>query len=379
MDPNSQESEHTSQIEQTEVTTSEAHETSSPDVTDSGASSSDAAAEAQESQSEMTGADAIRDAFLKEYGDPTEQKGDETPEAKADEVPADAPKDDQKAKAEQDQIKEEKDDGDDEEFRLTDDEFKSLSDNARKRIGHLNAKSKKAERQVQEMQSQLEQTSQAAERLSQLETFVKENRIEPTDMAQAFAMTAKLAQGDHKGFLEAVTPYVEAARQALGQSFPNDIQAQVDDGYLSEEAARELTQARFKAQRAEAESARLQQQSQRQQQEQQQSQQSQALVNAVARREAELKSSDPDYARIADAVQANLQFVLGNGGIPRSPEQAVSMVNQAYELAKKSLPQSVPQATPKRPTANTVARGTQAPASTKDAIIGAMESYVPSR
>lgn len=356
MDQNSQ----VSELEQTDVTdvAEVAEETSSPDVTD-GSSSSDGAVEEQDAGA------VIRDAFLKEYGDHTEAK-DEEPSTAEGEVAASSDTERKKPEAT------ETDDSDDE-FRISDEEFKALPEGARRRIGELNARAKKAERLYREAQGRMEIGQQAVERVTELENFVKENGIQPQFMAQTFAMTAKFAQGDFESFLEAVTPFVEHARQALGQSLPGDLQAKVDEGYLTEEAARELVQARIARQRIEAENEDLRTTQQRQMEVAQRQTALQTISHAVSAREAELMSSDPDYAHLAEAVKEQFAYALEMGARPQNPEQAVEMVNRAYALAKKSaVSQRSQTATPKRPTASTVTRGTVRPASTKEAIINAL-------
>jgi len=361
MDPEAQES----------AVDTEAETTSSPDVTE-GVSSSDTAAEEQEHDLET--AEAIQEAFLKEYGDPTEAEEEEPSEDDAEPETAEA----ERKEAPEEEAQGDESHGDDK-HRLSDEEFKALSENARMRIGELNARAKKAERQLREFEAELQTSRQAVERVNELENFVKEYNVEPQNVGLAFGMMAKLSTGDFQGFLNDIEPFYQYARQASGQTLPQDIQSQVDDGYLTEDAAKELVRARISQERVQAENQRLLEQQRQAQTQTQAQRQVQAIQQAVNAREQELKSSDPDYARISDAVKRNMEFALRNGAVPKTPEQALQMVNQAYEMAKAAAPKAPPRATPRRPTATTVARGAQAPASTKDAIIGALEGYAPSR
>lgn len=366
-----QESEQTDQMTDAVDTADVAQETSSPDVTDtSGASSSDAAVEATQEQpeSELTSADVIRDAFLKEYGEPDDEDDAETSEASEDKSEADA-------EAERDTATEAQKDGGDDEFRISDDDFKALPDSARKRIGHLNARAKKAERQVGELQASVERSQEAVQQVQALKTFIDQNNIETGNVNRMFDMAAKLSGGDFDGFLTDIQPFIDYAQQATGKALPAELQEQVDDGYVTEEVARELVKSRSAAQRAQDEAQRLQQQRQQQDQQQARTSNVNAIQSAVNQRENEIKASDPDYARISKAVRKNMEFALSNGAIPQSSEQAIQMVNQAYEMAKSSVPAAPKPSTPRRPNASMVARGGTQPASTRDAIITAMEGF----
>lgn len=366
------------ETEQQEVTTEET-ETSegvmaSNDATD-GESSSDSAPD--DSQDEAL-ADILRDEFLAKYGetDPEAEVEAEAKEEAAGESKG-ARTDESKDKA-GDDAKEGGDTEGDDEFRLSDDEFKALSQNARNRIGHLNTRAKKAERQLKELEGQVETFKDAHDRFLTMQTFVQENNIQSEDVDLAFGLAAKLRAGDYRGFLDRITPLVDAARQAVGEAYAPDLRQQVEEGYMTEEAARDLTRARAEAQRAQEEAQRLRQQSQQTQQAQQQQATAHRIISAAQAREAELQSTDPDYAHKREAVETYMKGLLTRGARPQSPEDAVAMVNEAYEFANKTVQKPAPKpATMQSPTASQVSRGRPAPASTKDAIIDALAGYQP--
>lgn len=371
---NSQESDPNIQNGTTEETPVVADQASSPDVTE-GASSSDAAAEGQENTAE-----AIRDAFLEKYGEDEPKEGDDTP-AEGDDKPKDEPNAERKEAPEAKDTKDdnaEADEGDDDKFRITDEEFKSLPEGARQRIGHLNARAKKAERQLSDKDAQIETMQASHKHMQDLETFVSDNGIQPENMSAAFGMMAKMARGDFEGFLSDIEPFITHARQSTGKQAADDLQEQVDGGYMTEEAAQQLTQARAAQARAEGEAKRLRESQTAQQQQDQASQDAGKIVNAINVREQELMASDPDYARLSEAVQRNVKMALDAGARPATPADAIKMIDTAFENAKFSAPKPKPAPTPKRPSASTIARGAEVPASTRDAIINSMENYAPS-
>lgn len=382
MDPeqNTDEAQESASTEVTEETSSAADTASSPDATE-GASTSEAAAE-------KTPAEAIRDEFLKKWGDTDEESSteadpkaareDDKSEAKSStdgETEGEKPA---KAKAEDgiDDKTADKDDGD-EEFRLSDAEFKALPEGVRKRIGHLNARAKKAERQLEGLNSEFSAAKEEAGRLTQLRAFAEKNNFEPTDVQLAFSLIADLRNGRFKEFLERAEPMIQGAREASGQAFAKDLQDRVDQGYLTEEDAREMTRMRAAEARAKEQSERARQRVQQSQQASQQQAAQQAIVNATVQRGEELKASDPDYAQleptILSFVESQLQLAF-----PRTPEQAVALVNKAHEFAKNNRPKTTPKPpTPPRPSSSAVSRGRKEPASSKEAIQDALINYIP--
>jgi hypothetical protein len=318
--------------------------TSSPEVTE-GTSSSDVATEAQDDSP----AAKVTAEFLEKYG----AKDDEPEVEPEGEAPAAV-----EPKVEQKSETNEKDDGDDQ-FRLSDQEFKALPDGAKKRIGHLNARAKKAERTVVDLTSEVEAAKSDREALSSLRGFVEQNGMSQQDVAVALGAFAKYRTGDFEGFLKDITPVLNDARKYVGEVIDADLQSQVDNGYMTEDAAREVTRSRAQTKHAQAVADRERARSQTVVQAQQQQAVVADIVSTVNAREAELRSSDPDYARKKPQVERFITFAMQNGARPRTREEAIRLVNEAYENASAvTAPAPAPKpATPPRPTSTSVPRG----------------------
>lgn len=355
MDPEAQESVQNDSVTPDGV----AEETSSPEVTD-GVSSSDTTEETRESLAEKS-----RDDFLKKYGDADSEDDDSTDEEETEAEQEEEPK----VEAEQKQEPPAETDDSEDETRLSDKVFKSLPDGVKKRIGSLNARAKKAERELAELTSKLEETRDSHERLNNLKAFAQQNRMTQEDVATGLSIQAKFTTGDYAGFLRDIMPAVEAARQHVGETFAPDLQDQVDNGYMSEEAARQLTQARLQAKRAAEDATRYKTEAERFSETERQQRTEREIVNAVNAREAELRTSDPDYAQKSPAVKRFMEAALKHGARPTTPQEAVSLVNAAYENAKASVSKPAPKPTPPSPTASTVSRGRPStPATLEDAL-----------
>lgn len=358
MDPKKDKTQESELAETTETNISEAEQAQSPGQTD-GVSSSDT--EVTEDQSEVS-AEQIRNEWLEKYGD-------KTPEEASEEDADDGKTPDEKkpdASRKEEPTPAETDDADDE-HRLSDEDFKKLPEGVRKRIGTLNTRAKRAEKQVATLTTQVEEGADAAKRMSDLRTFAEQSQMTAEDVANGLGIMAKLTTGDYEGFLTAIAPFLEQARLAAGQAIAPDLQSQVDDGFLTEEAAKQLTRARLQAERATQEAQRERQRSTALQETQTRQVTTQQILTAVNAREAELRGSDPDYARKSPAIKRYMEGVLKRGAEQfKTVEDVIGLVNEAYEFAQASAPAptapTTRKATPPRPSATTPARGTPNPA-----------------
>lgn len=339
----------------------EANTALSPSATD-GASSSDAADQAPESAAE-----AILREFQEEYGD--DEPGVDPDEPEGDEAQESAEDDPEPAEAAQTPEEDQTDDGDSDEFRIPDDQFKALPSGVKKRLGHLNTRAKKAERELDALQQQMEPLQDAHQRFTQLQNYVQEHDIQPENVTLAFNAMAAMSRGDHEAFIKMVQPWLDQAQQASGQAIAPDLRQQVEDGYLSEEHARELTKSRLQSQISQGKVDALTAKQQQQQKAQQQTHTQSQIVTAIQAREAELQSSDPDYAQKAAAMQSMVQFALESGSRPTNVEQALNLVNNAYDRVNQTFKKPVPpKPTMPRPTASSSPQGNPPPETTKDAI-----------
>lgn len=342
MDPNENQTAHDA----------EADTALTPSATEEGASSSDAADEAHDFS-----VDDIAREFRETYGtdepaEPGESDGEPAQESAPEEAEA----------ATSEQTPEEEDQGDDDEFRIPDDEFKALPDGVKKRLGHLNTRAKKATRELEAMQKEMVPLKDAHQRFTQLQTFVQEHQIEPKNVTVAFNAMAAMSRGDYKQFLELVEPWFNHARLAMGAAIAPDLQSRVDEGYLTEEDARELTKARLQSQISQGRVEALTAQQRQAQAAQQHTLTTEKVIAAVHAREAEIKASDPDYARKQPAMHAMVEFALKGGAFPKNEDEARKLINDAYERASNALPKAQPpKATSPRPTASTPPRGNPAP------------------
>lgn len=331
-----------------------ADEALSPSATDEGVSSSDTSAQEEESLAEL-----LAKEFHEEHGDAEPGTADTEPddaEPETTEPPA------------AEQNTEEVDDTDDEEHRIPDDQFKALPPGVKKRIGHLNTRWKKSERELSEVRAELPKLKDAHDRFSRIQGFVEENNIQPENVTLAFDAMALLSRGEFEGFLDKIKPFYDQAARAVGQVIAQDLQQQVDNGYLTEEYARELTRARAQSQVSKSQADMYRQRHEQSRQAQTQTQEQSRMHTAINQREQQLQASDPDYARKKPFIESLVKMTIEAGAQVRTAEQAIALLNKAYAQAGTMAATPAPRATPPRPTSTSPSRGAAEPKTLQEAI-----------
>lgn len=248
----------------------------------------------------------------------------------------------------------------------TEAELKRLKPETRKRVERLL-------QQRDEARTSLSQAEPELAQHRQLTGYLREHQLAPDDVNMLLGVGASLRRGDFQGFLQGVMPYVQVAQEALGLRLPPDLAQQVEDGTISEKAARELTQTRHRA---------LQAESQVKEQTAQQGQaETERRVTAVRTTidewEAETRRKDPDYPVKAAAVRRIGQALLQERGPPQSPAEARQLVQAAYDEATTLMLRARPAPQPTRRSPSGI-QGTTAlplePKSMKEAALMALEN-----
>jgi hypothetical protein len=244
----------------------------------------------------------------------------------------------------------------------TEAELKQLRPRTRERIEQLLAQRNEYRQNFEAVQPELEQHRQ-------LTGYLQEHQLAPEDVNTLLGVGAALRRGDYQGFLTGVTPYVMAAQEALGLRISTDLQTQVDEGLIDENAARELTRTRHRAAQAEA---RLQDANQVATTTQQ-LQQVEQIRSAVDIWEQSIQRRDPDYAQKSGAVRRYAQGLMQERGNPRDQQQAVALVQAAYDEVNAVFrrAQPAPQPTRNGPSSIHVATGTPnaEPRNLKEAVV----------
>lgn len=333
----------TDQIDDAATTAAQA-DAASPAGTDAGAASSAAAVE------ERSSAEMLAEAFQKEFGDPTK---DEAPAP----APEPQPEEDAPATARQDGAEEPKG-----KARLSDEQWKALPPEARHRIGYLTEQARAAKTATQEV----ERYRADSEALGHLRRFTDEHNMSGQDVSNALTLGSLLSQGRYAEFLDAIEPIYRRAAQAAGREFDPALRQQVDDGEITPEAAKRLTQAEIGRQQAEADARREREQRTTREQQERDERHAQAVVSRVQAELATLRASDPEYAQKEAAIGAMWRTLVENGFRPETPEKAAAALRQIHQQVV--LPKPALRPTPPNPGASTTPQRSPAPRTTLEAI-----------
>jgi hypothetical protein len=219
---------------------------------------------------------------------------------------------------------------------LTQAEFDSLPQRTKKRIDEFRT-------EIKQLQSRIGPLEAQAKTTNELQSFLKQADIGKEDFGLLLDLGAAMRRGDFKAFLEGVAPYVKVAQEALGVSLPEDLQRAVQQGHMTEEAARYTAQQRGARQLAEAKAARATEQYTAVTTDQERARFTASVEQAVRDWETGIRKADPDYARKEPVVRDLLPVVVQERGPPRSPAEAIEIAKAAYERANAFVSRFVPQ------------------------------------
>lgn len=293
-----------------------------------------------ESKAEETTLDAVN-AALK-----ADSKEDDDTEGSSDD---DSTKDKDKSK---DDAESKDGDSDDE---ITEDELNAMKHKTRKRFEQLQGKYRDTKTENQDLKKKLEASEVDAGHYRQFTDFLKTNGVNQDEANTLFSIGA-LMKNDPSRALAMITPYYNQLLEVTGNVLPQDLQTQVDQGYITEAVALELSR-----QRATNQNHQVQQHNQRQQVEQQNVQRQQELAvniqSALANLENKWKTSDPDYkvksARIMERVELMWYKAAQTGQMPKTVDEAIKMA----ENVKREVEQEIKQFVPQRKTINPPVEG----------------------
>jgi hypothetical protein len=237
----------------------------------------------------------------------------------------------------------------------------------------LRKKFNKLLKQRRELRQEVEALRPSADIGRELENFASVTNLGGDEIANVLRMSAMLKAGDYQGFYAAVSPFVRTAQEYLGIVLPKDLQVRVQQGQMTEAAAREFARQRFDGQRAdigrrEAERTVVQHRTQAAQSD---------VHRAVAGFESRLSANDPDYKAKAPAVRRAAQaMVYERGGTINSVEEALEITKAAYEEVNRQVRayQPRPVATAPKPNGSTQSPSTRsAPKSLMEAALQGLE------
>ena len=184
-----------------------------------------------------------------------------------------------------------------------------------------------------ELVQQRNEARESAEKFNVMQNYLADNNLSGEEAAVGLDIMAKM-KSDPMAALEALKPYVQQLSQAAGIVMPQDIQTRVDDGYLDENAGRELAIAR-------AEAARQKQHNEQMVQRQNmQAQQNHIdyLAETVTNWEENTRANDPDYDLKEDLIDARVRAMIAERGqTAQNPLEAIQLAQSAYDQVNEKF------------------------------------------
>lgn len=231
----------------------------------------------------------------------------------------------------------------------------------------------------QEMKSERDAFKADADNYRQITGFMEQTGLTGQEVAQGFEIMALLKSGDPENLSKAREWFAERLTgldEVLGNVLPDDLREKVRDGYVDEDVAKELARQRARANYLENRTV-LQQQQEEQARQAQEVQQAQiSMAKAVQSWEEGIKSKDADYAsKKAKLVETQVRALIQQrGASPRTPDEALELVQAAYGEVNEILKPLVAKPKPMAPSPTGLsARATTAPNSLRGAIEAALQ------
>ena len=192
-----------------------------------------------------------------------------------------------------------------------------------------------------ELSGEVERLRGKAEAFDQFDGFIQQNRITNEDLSVLLEIGA-LVRNDPFAARDRLTAIVSELDKVTGHQLPADLSERVRLGYISEQDAREIVQARSKANFAEQRAREVREQSQNVE-----SQQRLAAHVDVCRRtanewESRHKSTDPDWQAKQDEIGKLIELEVYRNGYPPNQDAVVRMLDGFLQTVNAKFAQFRP-------------------------------------
>ena len=175
--------------------------------------------------------------------------------------------------------------------------------------------------------------------------FIGSNNLSAEDAAEGFRIMSLIKNNPGEAH-EILQGHLNSVNELTGKKLPDDIQGKLDDGFLDEDAANELSQARANLQR---EQQLRQQDKENAEQVEQVSRKQKAdqqlnyLRKVVKDWEDTTRNSDPDFSLKQDEINDRVAALVNERGRPVTSEQVLGIANDAYETVNGRYKARTPQ------------------------------------
>lgn len=245
---------------------------------------------------------------------------------------------------------------------FTDAELAALSAKTRKRMEYLSDAAKQAE-----------QYKPAAEQYNQIVGFLRDNQLSMDDANLAFDLL-RARKHNPQAALNAFREIVSEIEHEIGAVLPEDLNDQVQKGFITESAAKELSERRAAEKRAKDQQIQFQEH-QKRESAASFAKSMKMIAGSLSAWEQKWAATDPDYSKKRDEVKEQMELALGRippDKIPQTTEAAIKLAEECKRKVESKFAKFAPKMEPITHVAGSSAVSTPAkPKSMKDAILQA--------
>ncbi len=280
-----------------------------------------------------TMADAISAALKAGEENPLADDGGDTPTGdKSEKPPSDPDKSDEPVDVD-----------DDDEDNPSEEELASYKPATQKRIKKLLSQRNEARRDAGAFEAD-------AGNYRQIRQYMEANDLADENVAELLELGSHLKSGDPDRlakFIDRVMPTLVSVMEYTGRLVPQDLSARVEQGDMTEDAAKDYARERASRTAAEERARRASTSVQQQQNTARASQ----VQNTIASWEQQVRASDPDFDLKAEAMSQAAKALVAERGLPATPDEALLYAKHTYQQVSKwfSSARPAPKATKPAP------------------------------
>lgn len=233
----------------------------------------------------------------------------------------------------------------------SEDELRAMRPGPRRSIVRLLSQRNAARHEAEQAKTALETEKTDAASYREVVGFMQSARLEPKEVQELFSIGRALKSNDPQqlgAVLDVLMPLTVGLLELTGRAIPADLKTKVDEGEITEDLARQMSNERARARFATANLNQTQTDQRQAQQQQAVTQHTSSIQRAVAAWEQQIRQSDPDFDRKRQSLEDASYGVLARRGPPQNAEQAVAMAKEAYDRVNAQLRASRPAPTATR-------------------------------
>tara|TARA_B100000953_G_C18012092_1_gene418311 strand:- start:243 stop:1238 length:996 start_codon:yes stop_codon:yes gene_type:complete len=213
------------------------------------------------------------------------------------------------------------------------DDYKDIPFNKHPRFRKLVAEKNELKETAAKLQNDSEQ-------YSKITGFIDRNNLTAKDAVEGFKIMAAIRNDPNQAY-KMLDHHLNNVSKITGRVLPDDIQAKVDDGFIDEDAAKELSQARASLVREQA----LRKQDAAKNEGRNMKTQSDIMGTALQSWGETTLAKDPDFSLKQEEFNDRVVALVSERGRPNNQTEVMSIVEDAYETVNDRFKARQPQPT----------------------------------